>query len=69
MLDQEDLGAGVDGDSDSSESEDEMEGLEECWLQMYREQRLGGIKVKVGKRKIKMREILGRSCGCYVIGS
>ena len=68
-LDQEDLGASVDGDSDSSESEDEMKGLEECWLQMYRVQRLGGIKVEVGKRKIKMREILGRSCGCYDIGT
>ena len=70
VLGEDDLGISVDGDrdSDSSESENEMEGMEEVWLEMYRLKRLGGVTVKLGMRKTKMREILGRSCGSFDIG-
>ena len=37
-------------------------------VRVYSVQRLGEKKVKVGEREIKMREMLGRSCGCYDIG-
>ena len=69
VLGEDDLGISVDGDrdSDSSESENEMEGMEEVWLEMYRLKRLGGVTVKLGMRKTKMREILGRSCGSFDI--
>ena len=59
---------GDDGDSSESEYDSEWEGLEEVGVKVYRVQRLGGRNVKVGEREITMREMLGRSCGCFDIG-
>ena len=58
-----------DGDSVSECSEWEEDGCEEVWCDVHqRVQRLGGVDVRVGWKRIKMRELLGRSCGCYDMG-
>ena len=42
-------------------------GVPSVGVRVYSVQRLGEKKVKVGEREMKMREMLGRSCGCYDI--